>query len=231
VTSIRSRLVLLLCLSVLGGCGLLRRLGTQPPPKLVETLPLAQERAPVCPEHPSIADWERRLRSPAQRISTRDGLARGARYLARIRRILVAAGVPRRLALLPLFESHFEPRARGQLDERGLWQLRRETAEQFGLVVDARRDDRLHPVRATRAAALYLGHLHRRYRSWPLALAAYNAGERRVDRALGPQPQATFWQLADGKRLPRLTRDYVPRFLALLRIVEQVRRCAPSPLA
>jgi hypothetical protein len=171
VTVIRSRFVLLLCLPALGGCALLRRLDPEPPGKVAEA-PAPVARAPLCPEHTSIAVWERRLRSPAERTSTREGLARGARYLPRIRRILGASGVPRRLAFLPLFESHFELSARGRLDERGLWQLRRETAARFGLVGEAQRDDRLHPVRATRAAARYLGHLHRRYRSWPLALAA-----------------------------------------------------------
>ena len=227
----RSRLTLFLCLAVLDGCGLIRRT-SQPPSPVISPLPPPQAtRAPICPEHPTIANWERRLRSPEQRLSTRQGLVRGERYLNRIRRILGDAGVPQDLALLPLFESHFQADAEGKFGERGLWQLQGPTAERFGLAVGGRRDDRLHPIRATRAAARYLRHLHRRYHSWPLALAAYNAGERRVDRALATQPRATFWQLADGKRLPRLTRDYVPRFIALLRIVEQVRRCAPSPLA
>jgi membrane-bound lytic murein transglycosylase D len=224
-----SRLVLVLGLSALAACGLVKR--TEPPRKVITTGPLFDApKAPVCPEHPSISAWERRLRLPAHRTSLGDGLARGERYLPRIRRELAAAGVPRRLALLPLFESHFELHARGRFDEVGLWQLRPETATRFGLSVDERRDDRVHPVRATRAAARLLRHLHRRYGSWTLALAAYNAGERRVDRAMGGKRGATFWQLADRKQLPRLTRDYVPRFIALLRIVEKVQRCAPSPL-
>src|SRR5437016_1956453 len=78
----------------------------------------------------------------------------------------------------------------------GLWQLRPATARRFGLVVDAERDDRADPAQATRAAARYLGYLHRRYRDWPLALAAYNAGEGRIDRALARQPHATFWELS-----------------------------------
>jgi membrane-bound lytic murein transglycosylase D len=230
--TIRSRFVLLLCLSVLASCGLAGRLSTPPPPPAPPAPPpVVRKPAPVCPEHPLIALWEQRLRSPAHKASTRRALARGERYLTRMRRILADAGVPRRLALLPLFESDFELWARGRLDERGLWQLRAKTAEQYGLVVSERRDDRVHPIRATRAAAKHLRRLHTRYRSWPLALAAYNAGETRVDRALAPSPRANFWQLADGKRLPPLTRNYVPRFIALLRIVEDVRRCSPSPLA
>src|SRR5207247_1780227 len=102
--------------------------------------------------------------------------------------------------------------------ERGLWRLRRATARRFGLVVNAHRDDRVHPERATRAAAHYLRLLHDRYGDWALALAAYNAGERRVDRALARDPEASFWRLAERGYLPHTSREYVPRFYALLRM-------------
>src|SRR4029077_672217 len=62
--------------------------------------------------------------------------------------------------------------------------------------------------------------LHRRYREWPLALAAYNAGERRVDRARARAHHADFWQLADRKLLPRTSCQYVPHFFAVVRVTE-----------
>jgi len=72
---------------------------------------------------------------------------------------------------------------------------------------------------ATRAAAQYLRLLHDRYGDWPLALAAYNAGERRVDRALARDPEASsFWRLAERGYLPRTSQEYVPRFFAVLRV-------------
>src|SRR2546426_116934 len=94
----------------------------------------------------------------------------------------------------------------------------RPPARRFGLVVNAHRDDRVHPERATRAAAHYLRLLHDRYGDWALALAAYNAGERRVDRALARDPEASFWRLAERGYLPHTSREYVPRFYALLRM-------------
>jgi len=156
-------------------------------------------------------------------------MARGARYLPQLRQLVVDAGLPPGLALLPAVESGFWPEARGKFGELGLWQLRPATARRFGLVVDEVRDDRADPTKATRAAARYLGYLHRRYRDWPLALAAYNAGEGRIDRALARQPHATFWELSANGHLPRKNRDYVPRFLALVRLDEHVRACAPQP--
>ena len=150
-------------------------------------------------------------------------------YLPRVRRTFRKAGLPTSLALLPVVESAYRRAARGRADEVGLWQLRGATATRVGLVVRGRRDQRLHPYRATRAAARLLRQLHRRYGDWPLAIAAYNAGERRVDAALARAPHATFWELADAGRLPHGTREYVPRFLAVVRIVDGARGCRPAP--
>jgi len=180
--------------------------------------------APAAPElhrlaNPRIDVWEHRLRAqPSLRQATEESLARGAAYLPRLCAILAEHGLPPDLALLPVVESGFWPTARGRSGERGLWQLRRATARRFGLVVNARRDDRLDPDRATRAAVRYLIFLHARYGEWPLALAAYNAGERRVDRALRHGRRADFWQLADRRLLPRTSREYVPHFLAVVRV-------------
>jgi len=165
--------------------------------------------------------WEHRLRAhPALRRDTQKSLARGATYLPRLREILEANGVPASLALVPAVESGFRPRARGRFGELGLWQLRRPTARRFGLTVDARRDDRIHPERSTEAAARYLRYLRARYGEWPLALAAYNAGERRVDRALARHQGNDFWQLADQGWLPRTSRDFVPRVFAVVRLAD-----------
>jgi len=125
-----------------------------------------------------------------------------------------------------VIESGFYPTARGRKGERGLWQLRRATARRFGLVVNAHRDDRVEPERATRAAARYLRLLHDRYGDWALALAAYNAGEHRVDRALERDPDASFWRLAENGYLPRISREYVPRFFAVVRMAGE-----PEPTA
>ena len=192
----------------------------------VEELDLA------CFQHPSIDVWEQRLRSERPlRRETADSVSRGARYLERLRKIVTKEGLPPSLALLPVIESSFQPHARGVANCIGLWQLGPDTARRFGLRVDEHRDDRLDPVLATRAAARYLRLLHDRYNDWPLALAAYNAGEGRIDRALVRRPNATLWDLADGHQVPRMSFDYVSRFLAVVRIVDDAPRACQVTVA
>ena len=216
-------------LATLGACAPLRR-----PPSpgatgvaLLPKPPSAPHGALGAIDQPRVDAWELRLREhPGLRQDMAESLARGSRYLPRLRRILEENGLPPSLALLPVIESGFYPTARGRKGERGLWQLRRATARRFGLVVNAHRDDRVEPERATRAAARYLRLLHDRYGDWALALAAYNAGERRVDRALERDPDASFWRLAENGYLPRISREYVPRFLAVVRMAGE-----PEPTA
>jgi len=223
----RSRLALSTLAALTAACASMPGLGphrpTPAPPGSVAALPPATSAPPglQAVTNPRIDQWEHRLRTkPSLRRATEESLARAAPYLPRLCAILGQYGLPPDLVLLPVVESEFWPTARGRSGERGLWQLRRATARRFGLVVNARRDDRLDPERSTRAAARYLAYLHRRYREWPLALAAYNAGERRVDRARARAHQANFWQLADRKLLPRTSCQYVPHFLAVVRVTD-----------
>ena len=180
----------------------------------------------ACFAHPEIDVWERRLRFDRPLwADTLHALSRGAAYLPHLRDVFSEGGMPSSLALLPAIESGFGPRAQSASGSRGLWQFKASTARRFGLVVTRKRDDRLEPDLATRAAARYLAVLHAHYGDWPLALAAYNVGEGRVDRARHRDPGASFWQLTDGRRLPRASRDYVARFLALVRVVDGATDC------
>ncbi len=215
-------------LATLNACAL-RNPGLRDEPLDVMAVPAPKASTSLaCIQHPAIDAWERRLRSRAYRADMRETLRRGQAYLPRLRRILQESGVPPSLALLPAVESSFHPDARGKHDDRGLWQLQGPTARRFGLVVTDERDDRLHPDHSTRAAARYLRLLHQRFRDWPTALAAYNAGENRVTRVRARKPGANFWELAASGHLPATSRDYVPRFLAVVRMSEGVHTC-PRP--
>jgi membrane-bound lytic murein transglycosylase D len=149
------------------------------------------------------------------------GWRRSGRYLPMIRRVLREEGVPEALAYLAAVESNFNPLARSPARAVGLWQFTAPTARAFGLRIHRPwYDERLDPEAATHAAARLLAYLYDRYGNWELALAAYNAGEARVNAAIARARRAgrpaDYWNL----RLPRQTRGFVPAFLAIAAIME-----------
>ena len=145
-----------------------------------------------------------------------EGLSRGARYLPMIQDVFRAEGLPLDLAYVPLIESAFKPNALSRAKAKGIWQFMRGTGLENGLRHDWYIDERSDPEKATRAAAKYLKTLHRMFGGdWHLALASYNGGPGRVQRAVKRSGRSDFWKLtATSKYLPRETRDYVPLILA-----------------
>ncbi len=144
-----------------------------------------------------------------------DGLSRGAQYMPMIQSVFKDEGLPLDLAYVPLVESAFKATALSRASARGVWQFMRGTGKENGLKHDWFIDERADPEKATRAAARYLKSLHRTFDDWHLALASYNGGPGRVQRAMKRSGLADFWALsASTKHLPRETRDYVPMILA-----------------
>lgn len=126
--------------------------------------------------------------------------------------ILREEGVPTELAAVVLVESGGRAAALSPKGARGIWQLMPDTARRYGLVVDADRDERIDVVKSTRAAARYLRDLYAQFDTWPLALAAYNAGERRLQHVVGSAGSNDFALVR--QRLPSETQKYVPAVLA-----------------
>ena len=147
-----------------------------------------------------------------------EGLSRGVQYLPMIQSIFRAEGLPLDLAYVPLVESAFKPSALSRAKARGIWQFMRGTALENGLTHDWYIDERAEPEKATRAAAKYLRTLNDMFDGdWHLALASYNGGPGRVQRAVKRAGAADFWKLSASSRyLPRETRDYVPLILAAI---------------
>jgi membrane-bound lytic murein transglycosylase D len=144
-----------------------------------------------------------------------EGLSRGARFLPMIQDVFRAEGLPLDLAYVPLIESAFKPNALSKAKAKGIWQFMRGTALENGLKHDWYIDERSDPEKATRAAAKYLKTLYGMFDDWHLALASYNGGPGRVQRAMKRSGRDDFWKLSATKRyLPRETRDYVPLILA-----------------
>jgi membrane-bound lytic murein transglycosylase D len=147
-----------------------------------------------------------------------EGLSRSVRYLPMVQDVFRAEGLPLDLAYVPLVESAFKPSAMSRAKARGIWQFMRGTALENGLKQDWYIDERAEPLKATQAAAKYLKTLNRMFDGdWHLALASYNGGPGRVQRAMKRSGRNDFWKLtATTRYLPRETRDYVPLVLAAI---------------
>ena len=147
-----------------------------------------------------------------------EGMKRGTRYLPMIQNVFRAAGLPLDLAYVPLIESAFKPNALSKAKAKGVWQFMGGTALENGLRRDWYIDERSDPEKATLAAAKYLRTLNKLFSGdWHLALASYNGGPGRLQRAIKRVGVDDFWKLADKpKLLPRETREYVPMILAAI---------------
>src|SRR5580704_16957393 len=147
-----------------------------------------------------------------------EGLKRGGKYLPMIQGVFRAEGLPLDLAYVPLIESAFKPNALSRANAKGVWQFMSGTALENGLRHDWYIDERSDPEKATIAAAKYLKTLGNLFSGdWHLALASYNGGPGRLQRAIKRVGVDDFWKLAEKpKILPRETREYVPMILAAI---------------
>ena len=125
---------------------------------------------------------------------------------------LEEAQLPSELKYLSIVESALVPTARSRSGAVGLWQFMPPTGKDYGLRINSTVDERRDPNKSTKAALKYLSKLHKRYGNWELALAAYNGGPGRVNRAVKRGRSKNFWRIQ--KHLPRETRNYVPAFIA-----------------
>ena len=147
-----------------------------------------------------------------------EGMRRGAKYLPMIQSVFRTEGLPLDLAYVPLVESAFNPNALSRAKAKGVWQFMRGTGMENGLRSDWYIDERSDPEKATLAAAKYLDTLGKLFDGdWHLALASYNGGPGRVQKAMKTTRLDDFWKLADKPNaLPRETREYVPMILAAI---------------
>jgi len=146
-----------------------------------------------------------------------EALDRGARYLPMIQKVFRGAGLPQDLAYVPIVESAFKTDALSRASAKGVWQFMRQTAVENGLKHNWYVDQRSDPQKATLAAAKYLQTLGQMFDgNWLLALASYNVGPGRIQRAIRlTHGDQDFWTLeAHRWLLPQETREYVPMILA-----------------
>lgn len=141
-------------------------------------------------------------------------LGRSLYYFPLFEAELDAQGLPLELRMLPVIESSLVPKARSKVGASGLWQFMYGTGKGYGLEVTSFIDQRFDPVLSTKAACRHLKYLYDVYGDWELALAAYNCGAGKVNKALRrvEDKNAGFWDIYPY--LPPETRGYVPAFIA-----------------
>ena len=138
-------------------------------------------------------------------------LSRFPYYAPVIQKVMEEHELPEELIFHAMVESGLNPRAYSRAHAVGMWQFISSTAKLYGLNRTWWVDERRDPIRATVAAAKYLKDLYLEFDDWYLALAAYNAGAGRVNRAIRLHQSSDFWSLSS---LPRETRNHVPTVLA-----------------
>ena len=163
---------------------------------------------------------------------TMDGwLKRAQRYLPHIRERFLAEGLPEDLIYLPFAESGFNTFAHSRSGASGVWQFMPRTAMNYGLIVNPWVDERRDPYKSTEAAIKYLKKLYADFGDWSLALAAYNAGEGAIGRALKKTGTEDFFSLCEASDdLKKETKLYVPKFLALVKVARNLEKLGFEPL-
>ena len=237
------RVAIRLCLSVLAlailttGCGSNSAFVKQP---MVEKIPLAGSLAsafsggssktaapaPKLNKYPSIPIEEsgprvrRFVRQYAyeSRDTMKKYLGRAEEHLPMVKSVAREHGLPVEIAYLFMLESGANPEARSPANALGMWQFMPATARSYGLRVDSWVDERLDPVKSTRAAMLYLKDLYGMFGCWRLALSAYNSGENKLNRVLSKEDANEYEEISSSKHLRRETKEFWPRFQAIAQI-------------
>ena len=164
-------------------------------------------------------------------------LKRAEAHLPNVRESLVKNGLPQDLAMLPFAESGYNCSAYSWAGAGGMWQFMPYTGRKYGLTVDWWIDERRDPGMATEAAGKYLAALNDMFGDWYLALAAYNAGEGKISRALAGTDTDDFLDLVSRNnrlsrraRLKPETQNYVPKFIAITKIFQNLEALGFEPV-
>jgi membrane-bound lytic murein transglycosylase D len=149
---------------------------------------------------------------------------RAQHYLFYIMEEVDRRGMPSEIALLPVIESAFNPGANSIASASGIWQFIPSTGKHFGMEQNWWHDGRRDIIGATNGALDYLQKLHDQFGDWELALAAYNWGENGVTRAQAYNRKHHKPTDYSHLRMPRETRNYVPKLLAVKNIIADPAR-------
>jgi membrane-bound lytic murein transglycosylase D len=151
-------------------------------------------------------------------------LERGEKYRPLIERVFERHNLPKELYFVGLIESGYHLKAKSHADAVGPWQFIKSTGKRYGLKIRHDVDERRSIVKSTEAAALFFGDLYNIFGSWELALSAYNAGEYGVIRRIRKARTRDFYKLSAMKKLPKETRNYVPKVRAAMEVYRNAEK-------
>ena len=176
---------------------------------------------------------ERNVSFFSERLKSRFAMwmERSGKYMDIMKDVMKERNMPEELVFLPFVESGFNVNAYSRARAVGPWQFIEGTAKRYGLTIDWWRDERKDPVKSTRAAASYLRDLYKMFGSWNLALAAYNAGEGRISKAMRRSDADDYWDLLHTKQIHPETKEYVPRYIAAAMIASEPEKYGFRDLA
>ncbi len=167
-------------------------------------------------DNPQVQKWINHFNSGSGRLTFEKWLYRKTAVDSLITTHLRDSGLPEELVYHALIESGFNNSAKSRVGAVGPWQFMPATGKHFGLRIDWWVDERRDFEMSTVAAITYMTQLYNYFDDWALALAAYNAGEHRIDRSIKLAGHDDFWNL----HLPWETRNHIPKFIAVARMGE-----------
>jgi membrane-bound lytic murein transglycosylase D len=166
---------------------------------------------------PLVKDWENWYASRPDYLARM--IERSERYLFYVVEEIEKRGMPSEIALLPMIESAYNPKAYSTAHASGIWQFIPSTGKSFGLKQNWWQDERRDVLAATRAALDYLEKLYDMFGSWELALASYNWGEGAVGRAIQRNESRGLPTDYLSLDMPAETRNYIPKLMAVKNLI------------
>lgn len=149
-------------------------------------------------------------------------IERSKTYIPYIRKILREHNMPEDLVFVSMIESGFSSKAYSRAGAVGPWQFMKETGKIYGLKINWWIDERRDLDKSTLAAIKYLKHLYKKFGDWYLAIAAYNAGEGKISRAIKRYNTRDYWELCRYRYIRAETKNYIPKMIAAALIMKNL---------